>query len=112
MTPPQSMASGGVALAEQLPVMSGSDATAGTGAVWSSTVTACVQVEKLPETSVTFHVTVVTPTGNTAGASLEVVSRLPGVQLSVAVGIDRFTVASQPLADTTLMGSGQVTIVG
>src|SRR5207253_8396727 len=40
------------------------------GAVWSTTVTTCVAVAVLPDVSVTFHVTVVAPSGNEDGALL------------------------------------------
>src|SRR5262245_22479903 len=54
-----------------------------TGGVVSTTVTVVVAVVTLPEPSFAVNVTVVTPSGNTAGASLVTGSTL---QLSVAVG--------------------------
>src|SRR5439155_13628137 len=58
------------------------------GGSLSVTVTVCWHELLLPPRSVTVHVTVVTPMGNCAGASLVTV---PTPQLSVATGVPRAT---------------------
>src|SRR5262249_22987727 len=59
-----------------------------TGGVVSTTVTVVVAVVTLPEPSLAVNVTVVTPSGNTAGASLVTGGAL---QLSVAMGSGTLT---------------------
>src|SRR5918993_1156378 len=79
----------------------------------STTVTVCVAVAMLPAASVTFHVTVVVPRGNEAGASFVTASGGNG-QLSPVVGVPRLTfVATQEPASvpTSVRFAGGV-IVG
>ena len=73
----------------------------------STTVTTCVAVAVLPEASVTVQVTVVSPTGKLAGASLVVVATL---QLSEVVGVPRVTFVAEQLAASilTLIATGAV----
>jgi hypothetical protein len=79
----------------------------------SLTVTLWVQVAVFPEASVTVQVTVVVPIVNTAGASLVITKSAPDEQLSVAVGVPKFTPVAvhTPASATTLTLAGQV-IVG
>ena len=78
----------------------------------SITVTCCSQVDWLPLTSVTVHVTVVVPTANVVGASFVNVAV---AQLSAVTGMPSTTSAlaipQTPGAAFTLTGAGHV-IVG
>ena len=76
----------------------------------STTVTVVLAVAVLPEPSVTVHVTVVSPSGNTAGASLVVLATL---QLSAVVGDPKVTpVASQLSASVLTITAAGAVIVG
>src|SRR6266481_1143061 len=57
----------------------------------SLTITVCGQVMLLPELSVTVHVTVLVPTGKSAGALLVMLTE---PQLSAAVGVPRATLVA------------------
>jgi hypothetical protein len=75
------------------------------GASLSLTVTNCSQVVLLPAASTTVQVTVVTPIGKVAGASLETDAT---VQLSDVTGVPRATVAKQePRSVVAVMFAGQ-----
>jgi hypothetical protein len=77
------------------------------GLVLSLTVTVCVAVAVLPELSVTVQITVVTPSGNVAGALLVTIVI---VQLSVAVGAPNATLkAAHELFALTNTLAGAVT---
>src|SRR5688500_9261027 len=79
------------------------------GAVTSATVTSWVAVEVFPDPSVTVQVTVVLPSGNTAGASLVTEAT---EQLSAVTGVPRLTPdAEQVLSAETVTAFGAV-IVG
>src|SRR5262249_20561810 len=74
-----------------------------TGGVVSTTVTVVVAVVTLPEPSLAVNVTVVTPSGNTAGASL-----VTGGALQVSVAMGSGTLTGRPAFQVlcTLMGAG------
>jgi hypothetical protein len=77
----------------------------------SVTVTDCVAVAVLPEPSVTVQVTVVTPNGNVAGASLVVLATL---QLSAVVGVPsekpEAAAVHAPASAETVTASGAVMV--
>src|SRR5262245_7327538 len=79
------------------------------GGVVSTTVTICVSVAMWPLWSVTFQVTVVEPSGNTAGASLPTVGL--GSQISLTVGVPSGGEAPPKDVHSTWT-SGGATIVG
>ena len=73
----------------------------------STTVTTCVTTAVFPELSVTVHVTVVSPNGNTVGALFVMDANK---QLSVAIGVSKVTfVAVQPVSVLTLTATGVAT---
>ena len=77
-----------------------------TGGVSSTTLTICVHVAVLPDPSVTVQITVVSPIGKTAGASLPTEAT---EQLSLVAGVPKTTeVAVQLLLATTVTGIGHV----
>ncbi len=80
------------------------------GSMLSVTVTVCVQVAVFPELSVTVQVTVVSPNGKVAGASLVV---LATAQLSEVVGVPKATLLAvhNPASTLTFTVAGQL-IVG
>src|SRR5438552_70850 len=77
------------------------------GGCVSTTVTVCVAMLVLPWTSVTIHVTVVTPFGNEAGASFVT---LATPQLSPVVGVPSATLAAA--AEHLPRSAGAVTLAG
>ena len=79
------------------------------GGVVSTTVTVVVAVAVLPEPSFAVKVTVVVPSGNTAGASLTTVTT---VQLSVAVGSGTVTGVPASAVCSTVMGAGTFDRIG
>src|SRR5574343_610706 len=79
------------------------------GATVSTIVTICVAVDTFPELSVTVHVTVVFPIGNTKGALLVT---LTTEQLSVVTGVPNITfTAKHPMFAGQVIADGAV-IVG
>src|SRR3990172_7037879 len=81
-----------------------------TGAVVSTTVTLVVAVAVFPEASVAVKVTVVVPSGKTAGALLTTVGAAS--QISVAVGNGTVTGVPSRLVCSTRMGAGTFEITG
>jgi hypothetical protein len=78
--------------------------------IWlSETVTVCVHVLVLPAASTTVQVTVVTPIGKVAGASLETDAT---VQLSAVTGLPRSTVAKQSPASVVAVRFAGQTMLG
>src|ERR1051326_9065614 len=77
----------------------------------SLTITVCGQVMLLPELSVTVQITVLVPTGKSAGALLV---RLTGPQLSDTVGVPRATLVAphRPGEAKTVTRAGQVMLGG
>ena len=84
-------------------------ASAGTvrsGGVVSTTVTFCVPVAELPESSVAVHVTTVSPRGNTAGASFVIATSVS--QMSAAVAWPMSTDVPSPLVCSAVTAPGTV----
>src|SRR2546427_13285092 len=77
----------------------------------SLTITVCGQVTLLPWLSVTVQITVLVPTGKSAGALLVMVA---GPQLSATVGIPKATLVAphRPGEATTLTSVGQEMVGG
>jgi len=80
------------------------------GGVVSTTVTFWVAWAEFPESSVAVQVTVVTPSGNRAGASLVTVASAS--QMSLTVGVPRSAAVPSALACSTSMFAGAVIVGG
>jgi hypothetical protein len=79
------------------------------GGVVSTTVTVVEAVAVFPEPSFAVNVTVVVPSGNTAGALLTTVTT---VQLSVAVGNGTVTGVPASAVCSTVIGAGTFEMIG